>query len=415
MKKLLTVCVLILCSINTLRAELDTLCTIILKDAIKTDQDSLQFSLFLKNRSDKWRWWSNGSFQLELAVNIEMTNLENFKFIKLNEENGSFILPDSNYSQKLLITEKSFLINIVGPEKINDCIYIPRDSTILLGKYCIVAKSHNNFSYSLIWKEPLNIWQSCAYKANKDSVVGTDLLWYKSSDNIEMTDRHNTTICEFIIEKTPPPQFILKFFDVKYAGAGIAAIQWETLTEAYNQGFSLHRIPSTFINKSFDESNSKKITDHLTDSRLVGCKNYHGKQYPMIYDTLEGEGLSYKYLLTYTDYDNEVHRIDSATIFYPRSIISFAQSNPNPFREQTIIDFIADDDLIINCSVYDLKGKEVIEVFDGESIKRGEHKIVINSEQLHSSGFYELIMIAVPASGNSADQSQVVIPLHLLN
>jgi hypothetical protein len=415
MKKLMIVCVLMLCSFNTLRAELDTLCTVILKDAIKTDPDSLQFSLFLKNRSDEWRWWANGSFQVQLAYNNDIANIENFEFVKLNEENGSFILPDNIYSHKLLITDNSFLINIVGPKKIDDCIFISRDSTILLGKYCIVAKSHNNFSDSLIWKEPLNIWQSCAYKAKKDSVVGTDLLWFKSNDNIEMTDRHNSTVCEYIIEKTPPPQFILKNFDVKYAGAGISTIQWETLTEAYNQGFSLHKIPSTFMNNSFDESKSLKVTDHLMDSRLVGCKNYYGKQYPMIYDTLAGEGLSFKYLLTYTDYNNEVHRIDSATIFYPRSIISFAQSNPNPFTNQTIINYIAEDDLIINCSVYDLKGKEVLKIFDGEQIKRGEHRIIINSDQLHSSGFYELILIAEPASENSSDQSQVVIPLHLLN
>ena len=414
MRKLIVILALILLCVLPIKAELDTLAYVILKDPIKTDANTLEFSLHIMNKSEKWNWFANGSFLIELPLDIENTNVENFDFAFMEDEINPKSLTDK-YSRTLFVTDNSFLINILGPAKISDCVYIHRDSIVSLGRYSITGKQNINFKDSLAWKKPLNTHQSCAYKAHNDSIISTDIIWFKESDNIEMTDRHGLTYCDYRIERTPPPEFVLDFFRVDYLGSGTVEISWGTESEAYNNGFSLFRIPSTIGNNSYDEINAVLVADFLSDERLQGCKNYEGKSYPVIYDTLTNEGISYKYILTYTDYNDEVSRIDSAEVFCPKAIISYAQPNPNPFIEQTVVDYIAEDDVIIDASIFDVKGKEVISLFNNYKIQKGRHKIVISNEQLHSSGFYELVINAMPTNKSKKYRSQVVIPLHLLN
>jgi hypothetical protein len=414
MRNPIIIIIMLAFSSSFLRSEQDTLGIVVVKDPIKINANTLEFNIQLKNTSDRWNWWANGSFQFELALDIEKTKAGNFDFIHINDESENNVLPDK-YLQILTITENSFMVNIIGPNDIGDCVYIPKDSTIILGKYRIISKDNFNFSDSLQWKKPIEIWQSCAYKADNDSIVGAEMVWFSKNDNIEMMDRHNTTICGYTIERMPPPQFILKHFHVNYIGSGIATIKWETESEAYNKGFSLKRATSYFGIMEFDPATIQIISDFNTNPAISGADNFHGKLYPIINDTLPQENFYYKYYLEYTDYSDDTHRIDSAVIFYPRSIISYAQANPNPFTDRTVIDYIAEDDVIVTATVYDMEGKICLQIMNENIISQGEHSILIECDQLHSSGLYELIITAKPVNSSNDYINQSIIKLHLLN
>ncbi len=415
MKYCLLCCVLMGALFAPLRSEMDTLAYVILKDPIITDPHTLEFSLHLKNHSHKWNWWANGSFQFELPLNIDISTNENFEFFQIEDEAALINLSEDAYTQLFAVTDNSFIINIMGPDNYGDCVYVPFDSTISLGKYAIKSKSDIIFADSIEWKMPLNACQSCAYKAHQDSIALDDITWFKINDIIEMSDRKQQTICHYKVEKTPPPTFVMKYFQAEYIGNSIAKISWETESEAYNKGFSIRRAHPDNNSSGFNETEFRLIADYQTNPSLAGSENYHGKKYPVIFDTLSREGMEYIYILAYTDYDGFIHNIDTAYIFYPRSIISYAQPNPNPFSDKTTIEYIIEDDVIMNANVYDIKGREILKIMNEEYIAAGSYNILIENEQLHGTGFFELIIIAYPVKESSKYINKIVIPLHLVN
>ena len=125
--------------------------------------------------------------------------------------------------------------------------------------------------------------------------------------------------------------------------------------------------------------------------------------------------MNYLYILQYTDYEQNIHTIDTAEIFIPRAIISYAQATPNPFQDETTIEYTAEDNVILDAKLYDITGKIVMIIFENQHISKGSHKLQISKNDVHSSGIYELIFIIKPADLTKDYANKVVIKLHFLN
>ena len=401
---------------SSAHAELDTLASVIIKDPLKTSSTSLEFQLYIKNTSVEWYRWANGTFQLHFQNPKKILNNDNFsikKTIPINSENK--YLPETNYDQYLKISDSSFIIQILGPEKYEDCIHVSKDSIIYFGKYIIESKNGIIISDSISWKKPYNIYQACAYKAKKDSTIKDHITWHKKDDNIEMTDRQKTRITKYSVEYRPPPEFILDHFLANYHGDGIVEIKWKTESEAYNKGFILKRYEYFRKTQEFSLSSEKIIANYKNDPDFEGCDNYSGRAYPSVNDTLPKEDTEYSYILEYMDYNDNIIPLDTAFIYYPLSIISFAQPNPNPFNNATCIEYVAEDNIMIDAKIYDIKGKMIRNIYNGEFLKKGNHSLDIKAEQLGSSGYYQLIIIVHPENNSNKYRNKVIIDLHLLN
>lgn len=405
-----------LLGISSSHAEMDTLASVIIKNPIKTSPNSMEFQLYLMNNSWKWDRWANGTFQLHFQNPENKINSDDFS-IKCVSPINTIIktLPDTSYNHYLKISDSSFVINILGPANYEDCIHIPKDSIISLGKYRIKSIKGNFTSDSITWKKPYYIYQACAYKAKKDSNVNNHIIWHKKDDNIEMADRQKTITTKYSIEYLPPPEFILDHFLVDYMGDGIVELKWTTESEAYNKGFIVSRYEYHKKTKRFDLSSEKIIVNYNTNPDFRGCDNYNGRAYPIIKDTLPKEDKEYSYILKYMDYSDKINALDTAFIYYPLSIISFAQPNPNPFSSSTCIEYIAEDNVRIDAKIYNIKGKMIASIYDNKFLEKGNHYFDISADQLGSSGYYQMIIIVHPENNSNTYKNKVVIDLHLLN
>jgi len=63
---------------------------------------------------------------------------------------------------------------------------------------------------------------------------------------------------------------------------------------------------------------------------------------------------------------------------------------PNPFKEQTAINFFLEKDLELSISIFDAKGREVYA--DIKTFKRGENSLVLDKKMFSGSGTYLLKM-----------------------
>jgi len=87
---------------------------------------------------------------------------------------------------------------------------------------------------------------------------------------------------------------------------------------------------------------------------------------------------------------NKVEDTDQSLIPDEFSIISI---NPNPFNSMTTITYTLPTKTRISLSVYDLYGREVVSLIDGD-VRIGRHSIVLNSEGL-ASGIY-FVRLVIP-------------------
>jgi hypothetical protein len=82
----------------------------------------------------------------------------------------------------------------------------------------------------------------------------------------------------------------------------------------------------------------------------------------------------------------------------------------------TTVDYMLDDDVVLECSVYDILGKKLKTLIDKEVVKVGKHQIVFEASRAEfaSQGMYEIIFLAHPIDDPGVDISRAVVKVQLI-
>ena len=135
-------------------------------------------------------------------------------------------------------------------------------------------------------------------------------------------------------------------------------------------------------------------TVRVDQTRTVGLWNHLGDYVMSSQDSITisdeasaGSGTTYIVVdaIRFVSYDESIVSVDEHETGLPESVALY-QNFPNPFNPETLIRFSLPDRMHVNLSVYDILGRKVAELVDGELI-HGHYEVPFSARDL-SSGLY---------------------------
>ena len=411
--------------------ECDTLAKVRIENILLVQPDTLQFDLRIYRSSERWQRWANGTFEIDLvdtAGNLDYSALD-IEYVsgtsQLNIQPITGQLPTSSYYMTPRVIDKRISITVVGPHNYNDAVIVPADTGLLIGRYRVSSKFGEFLPSILTWYQPQFYYQACAYKIETDSVVPPDIHWFNANDNLEMDDDCMTSTVLYDSDHAPDSEVILEFFRAVYVGQRKVSLQFKTLKEYMCKGFILRR---GFV--PLDRRDTTKVVyDHhvaaFDDGKpgsevLLGLgSSIIGKYYEYNFDTIPYRGEEYCYNLYYKDFFDREYYLATACVKIPHSVIVFAQANPNPMQWSTKLRYILDDDVILECHVYDILGKKLTTLIDKTETEKGKigtHEVVFEAprSEYASQGLYEAIFLAHPVDDPGVDISRAVVKIQVI-
>jgi hypothetical protein len=402
--------------------ELDTLGTVRFDNIEYLSYSELQFDLKLCRLSERWEGFANGTFQFVFDEQDFTITPERVEIILIESElNTAPItgqLPITNYHIIPRIMYNKFTVTILGPREFPNTNFIPLNECINLGTFLIRTTDESRVPGGLNWVMPLDYYQSIAYKVKQDPPIPEDLIAGYKNDNIGM-DRRFGNYTNFEGGKAPAPEFILKYFDVEYAGVKDVKISWETESEAFAEGFVVLRGLKPLGVTDPAEVTYSTVAAHFNegpfadDSRAKGT-NTSGAFYELEYDSVEFRGPDYCYSLYYMDEFGDIHFLAYDCTPIPKSVIAEAHPKTNPFSSSTVIEYEVSDDVMLTAKVYDVVGKEVDVLIRKQRIEKGQYEVTFRAPKLASQGLYDVVFIAYPIEDPSIEISTAVVKLQLI-
>jgi len=408
----------------------DTLAIVRVERLLLDHPDSLYFDVRLYRNSENWSRWANGTFVLDVSdpsfqLNDQSCGLEYIWGTSgLNVQPLTGQLTKDSYHINPRIVGNRISISVIGPEKFTDANFVPADTGILVGNFLLFSKTGTMIPPAMGWLQPQYYYQACAYKLENDSIVPPEIKWNKADDNIEMEDISLKTTVRYEYDKAPEPYVKLKYFYAKYEGQRKVGLYWGTEEEYLNRGFILRRGILPYGSK---DTGAVDFTDFTAsyeggfgkpaEPGMIGQGSSRvPKDYLYHYDTVPYRGETYCYSLYFKDFYDREHYLATSCVKIPNSVIVFAQANPNPMTFSTTVDYMLDDDVILECSVYDILGKKLKTLIDKEVVKVGKHQIVFEAPRAEfaSQGMYEIIFLAHPIDDPGVDISRAVVKVQLI-
>ncbi len=408
----------------------DTLAIVRVENILLIQPDTLQFDLRLYRNSDKWSKWANGTFQLNLGDATLKVDENNSIIEYISGSSQLRVFPvtgqltkDSYFISPRIIKDR-ISISVLGPEQFIDADFVPLDTGLLIGTFQIIEKNGNLLPLNIGWLYPQFYYQACAYKLENDSIVPPFITWFSANDNIEMEDVHKTTTVRYEAEPAPEPYVKLKYFYARYEGQRKVGLYWETETEFLNRGFILRRGYLPFGSRDTAGVEFKDFVASYEGGEgkppvpgMIGMGSTRlGKPYKYQHDTIPFRGETYCYALYYKDFYGREHYLATSCVKIPNSVIVYSQANPNPMTSTTTVEYQLDDDVLLECNVYDLLGKKVKTLIELQEIKLGKHQVIFDAPREHfaSQGMYEIIFIAHPIDDPAVDISKAVVKVQLI-
>lgn len=387
--------------------------------------NELEFAIYLTNLSDNWNYFANATFAFvfdsaNYNVSPDRHTIElvpNSSDLKIISIPG--ILPSISYLVTPNVLPGRFSITIAGPEDYLNCLPVKKDSSVRIGKFIIKTKDGTIPPQKLKWLEPLIYYQACAYKLDHDSLFIPNMIYAQVNDNIEMDDGLISFVKYESIDR-PRPQTVLKFFDVDYVGLKRLKLSWETVSEAYVDGFIVVRGLRTIENPNPE---SVYYEDTIADYRRTDPQNQSliglgtsstGRSYSFEYDTVAYRGFEYCYKLLYKDFFGNLITLAYDCERIPNSIITKATPSPNPFSVSAHIEYIVEDDVILDAFVNDLTGREVTRLLHGVYTTKGTHSLDFIADYNAQEGLYNVVFIAYPIDDPTVEISRAIVKLQLI-
>jgi len=183
----------------------------------------------------------------------------------------------------------------------------------------------------------------------------------------------------------PPLPIQLTEFHATREGVSTVLLQWSTVTETNNYGFEVLR--------SHDLSSGYETIPH---SFVRGSGTTLESQEYSFRDTT-GAGQEY-YRLKQIDLDGSYHLTEPVFVGIPTAVeeetpaeFLLSQNYPNPFNPATNIAFSVETSGHATLEVFDLLGRNVATLFDGQAESRSTYRVAFDASDL-SSGVYVYVL-----------------------
>ncbi len=420
--KILILIIFINCGI-LFSQEPDTLAKLEIYETIQVDPTILEFKVRLIRTSDLWANWANGTFQFVFNDPTYVIDPGKLEIVRLYQSDLDYgvvpggDLPPEDYIINPHIVDGRIGVAVVGPQSFENTKFV--DTVINIETFQIRSLDGSTLPNRVKWLEPYRYYQASAYKIQSDSLVPPIAAWWAANDNIEMENPPYSVIY-FVDDTSIDPDFILKFFSAKYLGAKKIWLEFETIQESRNKGFRIYRGILPYGSRDHNDVEY----DHLVaafdqpgpfQQEMIGLGTRNpGRYYEIRHDTVDIRGVEYCYRLTYVDYDDEEYILAHACVPVPHAVITFAQANPNPFSDDTELEYTVDDDCIVTCKVYDLLGKEVMELFSSKVHRKGTYNFTLQMPEYAMEGLYNVIFVAYPIDDPAIEISRASVKIQLV-
>lgn len=404
----------------------DTLAVAYLRNIFKPSPNTLEFDIYIQRTHEMWRYFANATFQFELSYpsNYDYTNFK----LELLPQTSQIIDVVPGEPQYRVLTgslRDRLQVIILGPEKYEQSILIPPDSTVRIGRFRISTRDGSPIEENIYWKKPINYYQAVAFKYSEGDPIFSEIYEIHQDDNVEMGNASYNFVV-YKEESSIPFATILDFFNARYIGNLNTELWFRTLSEYKTKGFIIKRavrVPSSDMNIEAlsDEVFTVTVADWKNEKYapvLTGqYSSRSGKEYGKINDEIEYRGLEYIYRLYYQDENDRIAKLATRLVPVPNAVIEFAQADPNPFESQTKIRYFVRDDVRLSCYVFDRVGKRITtlsdlstgEIIENRITKRGWYETVFKASEITSQGSYDVVFIAYPINDPGVELSRAIV------
>jgi hypothetical protein len=211
--------------------------------------------------------------------------------------------------------------------------------------------------------------------------VVTEMLDWRPSDGTLAAATHGRGVFTTTVA-APLPVQIASFYALAERAGGVR-VEWTTLSETNNYGFTLERRAET----------AKEFTD--IPGSFVRGQGTTLKSHLYSYTDKTATAGTWYYRLRQTDVDGTVHLTDPAevtvTVAFPVAT-ALVQNYPNPFNPLTRIDYTVAAAGHIALKVFDVTGREVATLVDGQ-IEPGRYQATFDGSR-YASGMYVVRLVA---------------------
>jgi hypothetical protein len=219
-----------------------------------------------------------------------------------------------------------------------------------------------------------------------EAATGTSIV---STDQVEFSVATNTVADGYytlgtINEGASPLPVELVSFNALAKGNS-AQLSWATATETNNYGFEIERIPLGFAVYPFTKEDNGRF-QKVGFIEGAGTTN-SPRDYSFVDNNLRNG--TYDYRLKQIDRDGkfEYSQKVEVTIAGAPQVFALMQNYPNPFNPSTTIEFTLPEDGKVTLKVYDVLGKVVATLVDGELKAGSVHRATFDASRI-SSGIY---------------------------
>lgn len=372
--------------------------------------DTVEMDLFVRRRTLEWERWVNGTLTFVLPDSITP-----WQALAVEVVPGSSLLDTNFYRLEPFVvwqppfpgmqwTRPRLGLTVYGPPDFPSSQLIPWDTLIRLARLRIVSTDGSWVPYQLEWARPLDYYQGFACKQPEDAFP-----WVRLDDNIELVTR-----TDYRLQPMRVPAHVVQDFRAEYVGDRTVRLSWQTRSEAFNRGFLLVRWWKPFNTTELVDSVLVAEWQRVPLLRGLGTSDT-GRGYVFLdTDASKRRGEDYCYDLWSMDFAGRLRYHGRVCAAIPHAVISFAQTDPNPFTDRTVIRYRLEDRVLLSIKVYDVKGKELATLMERREMPRGEYTLEWLTPAYASQGLYDIVLIAYPVDDPSVELSRAIIKAQLI-